>query len=151
MAIGLIPSYGVCGMPDIDGWAHLTLSVRDHDRSVRWYGEVLGFQPVLSDVTGQWKRTLCVHPGSGTILVLHQHLDNSGEEFDERRTGLDHVAFQVADYDALQTWQERLSALEVPDSPISETVRGGLVISFRDPDGIALELFCRRQPPGSAA
>ncbi len=47
----------------------------------------------------------------------------------------------------LLAWQERLSALGVPHSPITEAVRGGLVISFRDPDGIALELFCRPQPP----
>jgi glyoxylase I family protein len=134
-------------MPGIDGFAHVTLSVRDNDRSVGWYGEVLGFQPLMSETTDRWRRTGCVHPGSGTILVLHQHLANHGDEFDERRTGLDHVSFQVADYDELLAWQERLSALGVPHSPITEAVRGGLVISFRDPDGIALELFCRRQPP----
>jgi glyoxylase I family protein len=134
-------------MPGIDGFAHVTLSVRDHDHSVGWYGEVLGFQPVMSETTGRWRRTGCVHPGSGTILVLHQHLASHGDEFDERRTGLDHLSFQVTDYDALLAWQERLSALGVPHSPITEAVRGGLVISFRDPDRIALELFCRRQPP----
>jgi len=79
--------------------------------------------------------------------VLHQHLTNDGEGFDERRTGLDHLSFKVADYDALLAWQKRLSALGVQHSPIAEAARGGLVISFRDPDGIALELFFRRLPP----
>ncbi len=134
-------------MPGIDGFAHVTLSVRDHDRSVGWYGEVLGFQPIMSETTDRWRRTGCVHPGSGTILVLHQHLANNGEGFDERRTGLDHLSFRVADYDALLAWQEQLSALGVRHSPIAEAARGGLVVSFRDPDGIALELFYRRQPP----
>jgi len=69
-------------------------------------------------------RTLCVHPGSETILVLRQHLANNGEGFDERRAGLDHVSFRVADYDALLAWQEQLSALEVPHSPITEAARG---------------------------
>jgi glyoxylase I family protein len=111
-------------MPPIEGWAHVTWPVRDRDRSVGWYGEVLGFEPVLSDTTERWKRTLRVHPGSGTILVLHQHLDNSGEEFDERHTGLDHASFRVADYDALRAWQERLTTLEVPHS---RSVRAAVV------------------------
>jgi hypothetical protein len=40
-------------------------------------------------------------------------------------------------------WQERLAALEVSYTPITSTGRGGLAIAFRDPDGIALELFFR--------
>ena len=133
-------------MTAIAGWAHVTLSVRDHDRSVQWYSDVLGFQSVLSDSNDRWKRTICMHPESGTILVLHQHLSNTGEGFDERRTGLDHVSLRVAEHDELIAWQERLKDLAVPYTPITDTGRGGLVINFRDPDGIALELFHRRQP-----
>jgi glyoxylase I family protein len=66
-------------MTAIAGWAHVTLSVRDHDRSVQWYSDVLGFQSVLSDSNDRWKRTICMHPESGTILVLHQHVSNTGE------------------------------------------------------------------------
>lgn len=139
-------------MTAIAGWAHVTLSVRDHDRSVRWYGEVLGFQPIASQTTEQWIRTLCVHPASGTALVLHQHLSNKGEEFDERRTGLDHVAFRVADYDALAAWQDRLAELGVSHSPVTGAPpRGGSVISFRDPDGIALEVFYRPPDPSPSS
>jgi glyoxylase I family protein len=137
-------------MTAISGWAHVTLSVRDHDRSVRWYSDVLGFRSLASESTERWKRTLCEHPGSGTMLVLHQHLSNKGDEFDELRTGLDHVAFSVADYDALVAWQERLTSLAVPHTSIADAPpRGGKVLNFRDPDGIALELFHR--PPSTQA
>ena len=79
-------------------------------------------------------------------VALTQEQDTRADG--KRRAGLDHVALRVADSGALRAWQERLSALEVPLSPVGETVRGGLVLSLRDPDGIALELFCRRQPSG---
>lgn len=139
-------------MTTIAGWAHVTLSVRDHDRSAGWYREVLGFQPTATQTTAQWTRTLCVHPGSGTVLVLHQHLANDGAGFDEQRTGLDHIALAVADHDALLAWQERLTTLGVRYTPVTETGRSGLAINFRDPDGIALELFHRPpDPPGTAS
>jgi catechol 2,3-dioxygenase-like lactoylglutathione lyase family enzyme len=139
--------YIVSGVTTITGWAHVTLSVRDHDRSVRWYQEILGFHPAATETSPQWTRTLCVHPGSGTILVLHQHTSSGGAEFDEQRAGLDHLALGVTDRNALAAWQERLTALGVTCSPITPTGRGGLAINFRDPDSIALELFCRTPGP----
>lgn len=102
------------------GWAHVTLSVGDHDRSVRWYGDVLGFQPLATETTDRWRRTLCGHAESGTILVIHRHLPGSGQEFDERRTGRDHVALAVPDPEALLTWQQRLSAPAVQHSPVAD-------------------------------
>jgi glyoxylase I family protein len=137
----------------IAGWAHVTLSVRDHDVSVRWYCDVLGFEPIASEVTDQWKRTLCQHPDAGIVLVLHQNLANGGDAFDERCTGLDHLAFAVSDYDALVAWEQQLDRLGVSCTPIKDAPpRGGKVLHFRDPDHIPLELFWRPQPaPDSVA
>jgi glyoxylase I family protein len=130
-------------MTAISGWAHVTLSVRDHDRSVRWYESVLGFRPAATETTEQWIRSLCVHPDSGTILVLHQGAACNGKEFDERQPGLDHVALGVPARADLEAWQQRLDSLGVTYTPIADSGRGGLVVNFRDPDGIALELFFR--------
>jgi glyoxylase I family protein len=132
-------------MTAIAGWAHVTLSVRDHGRSIRWYEAVLGFKPTATETTRQWIRTLCVHPGSGTILVLHQNLSCNGRTFDERQPGLDHLALSVPGQAALEAWQQRLDSLGVTCTPIAETGRGGLAVNLRDPDGIALELFHRPQ------
>ena len=37
-------------------------------------------------------------------LGLHTHPGASGDRFDERRTGLDHVTFACRDRGELQTW-----------------------------------------------
>lgn len=50
----------------------------------------------------------------------------------------------------LDTWQERLAELDVAYTPITDTGRGGLALNFRDPDGIALEVFHRPQDPQDA-
>lgn len=136
-------------MVAIAGWAHVTLSVRDHDRSVRWYGEVLDFRPMASETTDRWRRSLCVHAESGTVLVLHQHLPTTDvEQFDERRIGLDHVSFAVSEPEDLLEWQQRLSSWAVEQSPVKDAPPGGgKVLSFRDPDGIALEMFYRPPSP----
>jgi glyoxylase I family protein len=137
-------------MTALTGWAHVTLSVRDHDRSVGWYAAVLGFKPAATEATNQWIRTLCVHPGSGTILVLQQNLAGNGAEFDERQPGLDHLALSVPGRPELEAWQQRLDSLSVAYTPIADTGRGGLAVNFRDPDGIALELFSRPQDQHNA-
>jgi glyoxylase I family protein len=65
--------------------------------------------------------------------------------FDERRVGLDHLAFRVADRDELQRWVTHLDASGVPHSGIIDTGYGPTVV-FRDPDNMQLE-FCVQQNP----
>jgi catechol 2,3-dioxygenase-like lactoylglutathione lyase family enzyme len=54
------------------------------------------------------------------------------------RVGLDHVAFGCADRAELERWARRLDELGVERSEIKDRSYGSGV-SFRDPDGIALE------------
>jgi glyoxylase I family protein len=62
------------------------------------------------------------------------------DRFDEDRTGLDHLSFAVdsrADLDAAATV---LDDRGVPHGGVKD-IGVGAVLEFRDPDGIALELF----------
>ena len=72
---------------------------------------------------------------------MHQHQTPApAETFSEFRVGLDHVAFGLADRGELEKWTARLDELGIAHGPI-ETAHYGSDVSFRDPDGIALEFF----------
>jgi catechol-2,3-dioxygenase len=68
----------------------------------------------------------------------------STEPFDERRPGLDHLAFACNDRSELEDWERRLNELGVTNGGIVDAPYGS-GLSFRDPNNIALEFFA---PPG---
>ncbi|MDP9185068.1 MAG: VOC family protein [Actinomycetota bacterium] len=56
----------------------------------------------------------------------------------------DHVSFGCADRGELERWATRFDELGIEHGQIKDASYGS-GLSFRDPDGIALEFFC---PPG---
>jgi glyoxylase I family protein len=132
-------------MPTITGFSHISLSVRDRDRSRDFYRDVLGFGVLEENNEDDFLEWILVHP-TGAVLCLQQHKTNAGESFTPQRTGLDHVGFKVGDRAALDAWAGRLDALGVVRSPITDRDYGG-VLCFRDPDDIQLELFYRENHP----
>ena len=128
-------------MPDFPSIGHVAVTVTDLERSTRWYVDLFGTEPVLDEdeTTGGFHHTVFALPG-GQLFGLHTHPSTSGDDFDEHRTGLDHVSFGCADRGALETWAGRLDELGVKHGGIVDAHYGSGV-SFRDPDGIALEFF----------
>lgn len=123
---------------------HVALTVTDLSVSVPWYTRLFGAEPVLDEDTGPFRHV--VWALGGTLLGLHQHRDPiAGPAFDEHRPGLDHVAFGCADRGELETWVGRLDEIGVTHGGIVDAGYGS-GLSFRDPDGLALELFA---PPSS--
>jgi glyoxylase I family protein len=76
-------------------------------------------------------------------LGLTEHRAASQDRFEETRVGLDHLAFGVGTEAELRDWQERFARIGVPITPIASanSIPGALVLVFRDPDNIQLELF----------
>jgi catechol 2,3-dioxygenase-like lactoylglutathione lyase family enzyme len=120
---------------------HVALTVRDLKVSVPWYEALLDAQPVLDEDTEPGFHHTVYLLGNGTMLGLHQHTKPAPpERFSEFRVGLDHVSFGVADRDELEKWARRLDELDIEHGEIKDAPYGS-GLSFRDPDGIALELF----------
>ena len=133
-------------MPAFPAIAHVAVTVTDLDRSTRWYGALFGSDPVLDEdeTTGGFHHTVFTLDG-GQLFGLHTHLAGAGGQFDEQRTGLDHVAFSCANRAELESWQRKLDELGINHSGIVDAHYGS-GLSFRDPDNIALEFFA---PPSS--
>jgi catechol-2,3-dioxygenase len=128
-------------MTDFPAIAHVAVTVSDLNRSVPWYRELIGTDPVLDEDTDAGFHHTVFLVG-GTLLGLHAFPDGvpAGDAFEARRLGLDHVAFGLPDRAALQGWEKRLDDLGVAHGGIVDAHYGS-ALSFRDPDGIALEFF----------
>ncbi|MCU1633696.1 MAG: glyoxalase [Micrococcaceae bacterium] len=120
--------------------AHVALTVSDLASSAAWYELLLGVSPVLDEDAGGFWHT--VYPlAGGALLGLHAHPQtDSDDRFDARRVGLDHVGFACANREELQAWQSRLDELGIAHGGIVDAGYGS-GLSFKDPDGNALEFF----------
>ncbi len=134
-------------MPDILGAAHVGLTVRDMDASARWYQQVFGWTVMarFGPAERATPRVLLLDPKSGFGVSVCEPVDRSGDPFDYRRTGLDHLALEVADDDELARWVAHLDELSVAHSPVREAGAARFV-SFEDPDGIQFELWVPPRP-----
>jgi catechol-2,3-dioxygenase len=120
---------------------HVALTVRDFDVSGPWYRRLFGAEPLADEDSGAGYRHQVWLLDGGTLFGIHQHdREIPDEKFSEFRAGLDHVAFGCANRAELETWVARLDELGIEHGGIVDADYGS-GLSFRDPDGIALEFF----------
>ena len=121
--------------------AHVAFTVRDLSVSVPWYGHLFDADPVIDEDTDPNMHHTVYMIGNSTLIGLHQHANPApDEQFSEFRVGLDHVGFGCANRGELEEWARKLDELGVEHGGIKDAAYGSGV-SFRDPDGIALEFF----------
>ena len=126
-------------MPAFPAITHVALTVSDLDRSRQWYQQLFGSDPVLDENTGPFHHVVWLI--GGTLVGIHGFPDlKSSEPFDERRLGLDHVAFGCSSRSELEEWERHLNELRISNGGIVDAPYGS-GLSFRDPDNIALEFF----------
>ena len=131
--------------PDLAGFQHVGLTVRDIVASETWYTNVLGLVRAFVEphATGEGYAIVMTRPGTGLFVGLEHHPDADKEPFSPRRTGLDHLAVQVPSREAIDDWIGHLEATGAEHEAVvenEEPVRLALVL-VRDPDGIPIELF----------
>lgn len=129
-------------MPNLTGIHHLALTVSDLDSSTVFYQRVLGFPPSIELGGENLHRRLFTLPG-GTNLGLTEHTPSTTERFTPLPPGLDHLGFGVATRQDLQLWADHLTNLGVKHSGLVDAPYG-TALSFKDPDGTALEFFVSR-------
>jgi len=128
-------------MSDFPPLAHVALTVSDLSVSVPWYTRLFDAEPVIDEDTDEDFHHTVYLIGKGTLIGLHLHAQKPPNvRFSEYALGLDHVAFGCADRGELDKWARRLDELGIAHGEI-KTAPYGSGLSFRDPDGIALEFF----------
>lgn len=127
-------------MPEFLTIAHVTLTVSDLDRSVLWYERLFDTKLVLDEEPGPFRRAVLL-VGGHTLIGLHQFPDPADTlAFNERRVGLDHLAFSCSSRSELEAWEARLDGLGIANGGVVDAAYGS-GLSLRDPDNIALEFF----------
>lgn len=128
-------------MTEFPALTHVALTVRDLSVSAPWYEALFDAEPVIDEDTEPNLHHTVYMIGNTTLVGLHQHKAVAPpEQFSEFRVGLDHVAFGCPDRGELEKWARRLDELGIEHSDIKDATYGS-GLSFRDPDGIALEFF----------
>jgi glyoxylase I family protein len=130
--------------PPLAGVSHLGLSVADLDAAAGFWTATMGFEPLAR--TDEY--CLLFHRGGMVAIVLSDHGGSVTGPFDERRTGLDHLALAVADDATLRGWVRHLDERGIEHSDVVET-DAGPVLNLRGPDRFPVELFVLT-PAGAA-
>lgn len=151
------------GGPALLGFHHSSFTVRDVERSLAFYRDLLGLTVVadmqpeadyparVTGFTGERFRIVYLQLGSaGHILELIQYKVHPGEPLPlaTNRAGCAHICFLVDDLRALHSRLTAQGAQFVSEPvPITQGVnRGGFAVYLRDPDGITIELLQRAAP-----
>ncbi len=126
---------------EINGIAHIMLTVSDFDACLPFYERLLpflGLRPVFN--TGGY--LYCVG-GRTAVGVVRADAAHRGEPFAQTRAGLHHVCFRArerADVDAVHALVQELGATIVHPPEEGPWAPGYYSLLFEDPDGIRLEI-----------
>ena len=126
---------------EINGIAHVNLTVTDMQRSRPFYRQMLTFLGLTPVIDGD-AMLYCV--GGRTAMGIQPCDDeHKGERFVQRRTGLHHVCFRAREREDVDRFHEflvGLGATIVHAPKEGQWAPGYYSVLFEDPDGIRLEM-----------
>jgi catechol 2,3-dioxygenase-like lactoylglutathione lyase family enzyme len=139
---------------------HLRLTVCDVLRSREFYTSLLGFQvAVESPPPGDPAEEEVFRVLFGGVVMIRGNLvvglrpmAPAGDQFNPDRVGLDHLSFAVPSREDLEQAIALFDEHGVAHGVITRLPSFGIdVLSFKDPDGIQLELTAPVAPAGGGA
>jgi len=119
---------------------HVSINIVDFEKSVDFYGRILGFQRQQTVDCGDFDITYFSLPDGSRLEMFDYHGKSPAQPHAENEIGLRHLAFQVEDVAA----QEALLRTESVEITLPTTDLPNLqarVLLFLDPNGVTLE-FC---------
>lgn len=149
--------HGIAGA-HLRGVHHIGIPVRDIERSLEWYGEILGLTPDFIEVDEGPEASRVVQlenarmrfaflPVGNAIIELLEYEYPVGRDYDRRNcdVGAIHLCLEVDDIIHVhRILTDRGIAFSTEPVMMREgALRGQSCCYFRDPDGIQLELWQR--------
>ena len=131
------------------GYAHVRITVTDIARSRRFYDDVFGFPVAFEVPEGADDATRAalgflfggvIYRLPGGQLLGLRPVAGPGDAFSEDRVGLDHLALAVDGPQELEEAAAVLDGLGIAHEAVKDLGRAQ-ILEFRDPDGVALELY----------
>jgi glyoxylase I family protein len=132
----------------VSGFAHVRLTVTDVTRSRAFYDALFGWDVAFelpSDADAKTREALSflfggvIYSFPGGLFGLRPVAPGT-DTFSEDRVGLDHLSLSVPSREHLDAAATTLDQLGVIHEAVKD-LGDFAILEFRDPDGIALELF----------
>ena len=128
-------------MIEINGMAHVILTVRQFEAAQTFYGELLPFLGLKKVYEGN---NFFYYVGGRTALGIQRCGEEfSEEEFSQHRAGLHHLCFRARTREDLDQVAKKLRAMGavIDRGPMEgDFAPGYYYMVFEDPDGIRLEI-----------
>ena len=125
---------------EINGIAHIQLTVNDLQQAIPFYEDVLGFMGMKT--VAKAPNGLYMVGGRTAVAIARAPEENRKYEFDQRRIGLHHICFRARskeDVDDLYAFLIQRSVRIVHPPEHGSWAPGYYSVLFEDPEGIRLE------------
>jgi catechol 2,3-dioxygenase-like lactoylglutathione lyase family enzyme len=128
-------------MIDINGAAHVILTVSQFDKARDFYCELLPFLGLTKVYDGN---NFVYHVGGRTAVGIQRCAEEyENERFVQNRVGLHHVCFRARNREDIDAVVEKLKQMgaHIDRGPVEgDWAPGYYYVVFEDPDGIRLEV-----------
>jgi glyoxylase I family protein len=123
---------------------HLAINCLDLQKSLDFYGRILGLQQLQSVDCGDFNVLYFALPNQARLELFDYHGQNRNPSRQDSDAGLRHIAFQVEDVAAHEQLL-RAEGVEITLSTCDLPDLGARVLLCLDPNGVTIE-FCEKLP-----
>ena len=121
---------------------HVSINVLEFNKSIDFYGRILGLKQLQTVDCGEFNITYFALPDGSRLELFDYHGKNENHLRDESDVGLRHIAFEVEDVAAHEK-KLRDEGVQITLSTCDLPNLGARVLLFLDPNGVTLE-FCEK-------
>jgi len=121
---------------------HIAINCIYFQKSLEFYGRILGFKQLQTVDCGDFDITYLALPDGSRLELFDYHARNQHPARHESDGGLRHIAFQVEDVAAHEELL-RAAGIEITLSTCDLPNLNARVLLFLDPNGVTIE-FCEK-------